>query len=124
MSAGPIKRLNIFGRNFAVAADSDPPRDKGGKENSTDMNGDGTSRTLSEMKPGKIGPAAIVIDDSNGDHEYIQEKKDLGGKGDCECEYVDGQIWYGRLAIVGSTEYSPKKGTMEVTLEGDTLTQQ
>jgi hypothetical protein len=121
---GPLINISIAGRTFPVAQDSDPPRDIGGLQNDVEMNGDKTSRVVSEVMPGKIGPVAIVIDDANDDQQFIQTIKDEAQKVDCSAEYITGAIYYAQMAITDATEFAPKASTMEVTLKGDQLTKQ
>jgi hypothetical protein len=121
---GPLQSLTLKGRTFSVAQDSDPPRDLGGKQGSVEMNGDGTARVVSEVTPSKIGPVAIQIDDANGDQEFIQEIKDDAVLVDAQATYVSGATYYGQMAIVDETTFSPKTSTMEITLQGEPLTKQ
>jgi len=124
MKGGPIESITIQGRTFAVAQDSDPDRVLGGKQNSIEANGDGSVRVIQEQVPSKIDGIAIVIDDDRGDQEFIQDLKDQGELVDVSVTYVTGSVYYGSMAVVDASKYSPKKATMEIHLAGKKLTKQ
>lgn len=115
---GPIESVNFGGRGFAVAQDSDPGRDIGGRLNSIAMNGDETGRILQDVKAWKLGPVALQIDDEIGDQEFLQTQIDSGVKKDFTVTYVDGSVYYGSGTITDAAEKSPKNATMDTTFSG------
>ena len=72
MPGGSVREVQIEGRSFAVAADADGNRDIGGMTNEVMPNGDGSVRVIQTAKPWKMDGLSLVIDDSQGDQEYIQ----------------------------------------------------
>jgi len=121
---GSIESLSLNGRGFAIAADSDPGRILGGSKNSIEMNGDGTFRTIAEQTPSKIAGISVQIDDDANDHEFIQDLINGAEQIDISITYYSGTTYYGQGQITEDSEYSPKSGTMELTLEGGRLRQQ
>jgi hypothetical protein len=125
VGGGPIQEIGFGGRSFAVAQDSDPPRDLGGFMIDIEMNGDGTGRAISEHKPWKFGPVAIQIDDDNGDQAFIQDIVNRKEPVSFDVTFADGSIYYGQGIATGELEKSSKSATMEVTFKGPgTLTKQ
>lgn len=115
---GPVEGVGYAGRNFAVAQDSDPPRDLGGLMSEIEMNGDSTGRIISEYKPWKFGPVALQMDDDNDDQAFIQDLVDRQEENSIEITFVDGSVYYGQGIATEALEKSAKSATMEVTFKG------
>ncbi len=70
---GSIEEVTLAGRSFAVAADSDSSRSIGGFFNESIANGDGSARLIKTRNLWKLEGISLVLDDSNGDHKYLQD---------------------------------------------------
>ena len=124
MAAGSIESVTFNGRYFAVTGDSDPGVALGGKKNSVEMNGDKTFRNIQEIAASKVGGVGCVIDHDKDDQKFLQDLADAGENIDFSITYNDGNTFSGSVTITEDLEYSPKSGTMPVTVEGGQLRKQ
>ena len=122
---GPIESVSIAGREFAVAADADSNRDLGGFTNEVMMNGNGTGRLIKTRKPWNIDGLSLEVDDSRGDHEFLQDVADGVGFEPISVTYPSGIIYQGSGTITGDFNSSSQNATGAVVLTGPgKLTQQ
>jgi len=123
---GSIQEINLSGRTFAVAADAEAQRQLGGWENEVQANGDGyTARIIKTRKPLSISGLTVEIDDSRGDHEFLQELANLSDFFNIGITYASGVTYQGRAQIVDTMESSSQNATASVSLMGPgTLTRQ
>jgi hypothetical protein len=115
---GSIESIQVAGRNFAVAADAESQRKRGGFENEVQANGDGTARIIKTRVPLKIDGLTVECDDSRGDHEFLQ---DLANRNDffpIAITYASGVTFQGQAQITGEMQVSSQNATAAITLEG------
>jgi len=122
---GSIESLTIRGRNFAVAADAEANRKLGGFENEVLANGDGTARKIMTRVPLSLDGVTLEMDDSRGDHEFLQEVANLKDFVVIAITYASGITYQGSATIVGEFQASSQSATAPVSLMGPgTLTRQ
>lgn len=115
---GSIESISIKGREFAVASDADSNRKLGGFENELRANGDGTGRLIKTRVPWRLDNLTIVIDDTRGDHEYLQglaDRKDLFPVG---ITFASGVTYGGTGQVSGEMQVSSQATTAALSLEG------
>ena len=123
--AGSIESVNIAGRLFAVAADSDANRSIGGFENEAQANGNGTARLVKTAVTWMIENLALSADDSTQDMEYLQDIKDSNDFVPMSFTFVSGIVYQGTGQIVGELKRSEQNGTVPTGFAGPgKLTQQ
>lgn len=117
--SGSLTSVTLRGRTIPVAGDSDVNRKKGGWENSLQMNGDGVTARLHKTRTGwRLSNLAVAVDDSLGDHEYIQSLADGMDFFPIGLSYADGSVQEGTGQVTGEIEHSAANGTVTLTLEG------
>ena len=122
---GSIESVTLDGRNFAVAADADVSRKKGGFENEVQANGDGTARLIKTRVPFMLTGLTLEIDDSRADHEFLQELADRNDYFPITTTYASGVVYQGSGQIVGEVQVSNQSQTASVDIAGQqTLTRQ
>jgi hypothetical protein len=115
---GSIESISMAGRLFPVAADAEAQRKLGGWENEIQANGDGTARIIKTRVPLSISGLTVVVDDSRGDHEFLQ---DLSNQSDffvISITYASGAIYQGTAMIQGELQVSSQNATASVNLMG------
>jgi hypothetical protein len=115
---GSLESVNIGGRPFPVAADAEVQRKIGGFENEVQANGDGSARIIKTRMPLKMEGVTLVIDDSRGDHEYLQDLANSPDFFNVNFTYVSGITWQGRAQITGDFQSSSQNATASATFEG------
>ena len=116
---GSIESVTMDGRNFAVAADAEAQRKLGGFENEVQANGDGaTARLIKTVVPLSLDGLTIEIDDSRGDHEFLQELSDRNDFWPLSITYASGVTYQGTAQIVGEMQASSQNATAAVSLMG------
>lgn len=115
---GSLESLTIRGRNFAVAADAEANRKLGGFENEVLANGDGTARMIKTRVPLSLDGVVIEIDDSRGDHEFLQDVANLNEFVTIALTYASGITWQGSATIVGEFQSSSQSATAPISLMG------
>jgi len=115
---GSIESITLAGRTFGVAADADSNRDIGGFSNEVLANGDGTARQIKTRKPWKLDGLALVVDDTRGDLEFLQDIADASADVPVTVSYVSGKVYQGTGTISGDLQASSQSATAPVTLSG------
>lgn len=116
---GPLESITIKKRRFPVDGEINAMLSLGGFTNEVKPNGDGqTFRIVKTAKTAKLKAIPIIIDNSRGDMEFIQEIMDDPEPVDCFATEVDGTVWEGSVTIAGDPEKSTKEGTMEIEVHG------
>ena len=115
---GSIQAVTLQGRNFPVAADAEAQRKIGGFENEVLSNGDGGARMIKTRVPLMIEGIALEVDDSRGDHEFIQDLADLKDFFAITITLASGITWQGSAQITGDLQASTQNATMPVSLSG------
>ena len=115
---GSIESIAMDGREFAVPADTEVNRKLGGWENEVQANGDGTARVIKTRVPLSIDGLALSVDDSRGDHEFLQELADQSDYFPIAITYASGETYQGTAQIVGEMQTSNQSQTATVSLMG------
>lgn len=122
---GSLEAITIRGREFAIAADAEANRKLGGFENEVMANGNGTARIIKTRVPLALDGVVVEIDDSRGDHEFLQEVADLNDFVTIALTYASGITWQGSATLVGEFQASSQSATAPISLMGPgILTQQ
>jgi len=115
---GPIESISLNSRSFAVTADSDANVNLGGFNNEKQANGDGTARTIKTRVPWSVTGIGVEIDDSRGDHEFIQDLADGNEDFPVALVYTSGSIYQGVGQIIGEPSKSTSGASLSLDLSG------
>lgn len=115
---GSIESVTLKGREFTVAADAESQRKLGGFENEVRANGDGTARIIKTRVPLSLDGLTLVVDDSRGDHEFLQGLADRGDFWPLAITYASGVTYGGTGQIVGEMQFSSQASTAQLSLSG------
>lgn len=115
---GSIESISMRGREFPVAADAEVQRKLGGWENEVVANGNGTARIIKTRVPFSLDGLTLEVDDSRGDHEYLQELADSNDYFPIAITYPSGISYQGSAAIVGEMPASNQSTSAAVSLMG------
>lgn len=117
-TGGPLESVSFAGREFAVTADSEAPRKLGGSENENSANGNGSARLLKNTVPWSLSGFSVEIDDTRGDHEFIQDLSDGKGYFDIAATYASGVVYQGVGNFTGELAMSNRSASMPVNVGG------
>ena len=106
------------GRLFTVAPDAEVQRKLGGFENEVLANGDGSARLIKTRVPLSLAGLTIVMDDSRGDQEYLQDLADQTDYFVLLITYASGISYQGSAQIVGESPASSQAATAGIDLMG------
>ena len=115
---GSIESVTLQGRIFAVASDSEVQRKLGGFENEVQSNGDGSTRMVKTRVPWSLDGLVVEVDDTRGDHEFLQDLSDLNDYFPVAITYASGLTYQGTGQIVGEMSSSSQAATASVSLMG------
>ncbi len=115
---GSIQSVTLKGREFAVAADAESQRKLGGFENEVRANGDGTARIIKTRVPLSLDGLTLVVDDSRGDHEFLQGLADRSDFWPLAITYASGVTYGGTGQIIGEMQFSSQASTAQLSLSG------
>ncbi len=115
---GSIESVNLKGREFPVAADAEAQRKLGGFENEVQANGDGTARLIKTRVPLSLDGLTVEIDDSRGDHEFLQDLSNENDFWPIAITYASGVTYQGTAQITGETQASSQNATAAVSFMG------
>lgn len=115
---GSIDSVSLEGREFAVAADAEAQRKLGGWENEVMANGNGTARVIKTRVPMSITGLTIEVDDSRGDHEFLQDLSDRNDFFAISITYASGETYQGEGQITGELQTSSQSQTAALSLSG------
>lgn len=118
---GSIESVTLDGRTFSVAADAEAQRKLGGFENEVQANGDGTARLIKTRVPLVLDGLTLDIDDTNGDHEFLQALTDGNSFFAIAITYASGEVYQGTAQITGEMQVSSQNATAAVNLMGPGL---
>lgn len=116
VNGGSIKSVQLNGRGFGVAGDSDASLTIQNYTNELQPNGNKTSRVIQTAKVAGIDSVQISIDDSFDDYQYIKELNDSTEDIDITVELASGAIYAGSGKITGDFSLSTQSGTVELGL--------
>lgn len=117
-TGGSIESVSLRGRIFAVAADAEAQRKLGGFENEVQANGNGTARIIKTRVPLSIDGLTLTVDDSRGDHEFLQELSNALDYFPISITYASGITYGGSAIITGELSASSQNATAAVSLMG------
>jgi len=120
---GAARDMTINGRVFKVAHDGPGSKDIGGRNNEIQMNGDGSSRTIQSVVPGSFTDVQVEIDDTRGDHEFLQNLSNEGLPVPVVMTYADNVSYTGDLVLTGEIRPDKSTGIASLSFMGGTLTQ-
>ncbi len=115
---GSVESVTLDGRNFPIAFDADVSRKLGGFENEMMSNGDGTARIIKTRVPLLLDGLTLEVDDSRGDHEFVQELANRNDFFPIAISYASGDTYQGVAQISGETQSSSQSATIAVSLSG------
>lgn len=115
---GSIESVSLDGRLFAVTADAEVQRKLGGFENEVQANGDGTARQLKTRVPCMFDGLAVEVDDTRGDHEFLQSLADGSDFFPVVVTYASGESYQGTMQISGELQMSNQNATAAFSLAG------
>ena len=115
---GSIESITIDGRYFAVPADNDPGRELGGSSNEVMPNGDGSARLKKTKKNWSISDIQTEIDDTAGDHEFLQDNADKKDWSVITISLASGAVYQGQGSIVGDLPASGQDAVASFGLAG------
>lgn len=115
---GSIESVTLKGREFTVAADAESQRKLGGFENEVRANGDGTARIIKTRVPLSLDGLTLVVDDSRGDHEFLQGLADRSDFWPLAITYASGVTYGGTGQIIGEMQFSSQASTAQLSLSG------
>ena len=122
---GSIESITLEGRRFSVAADAESQRKLGGFENEVQANGDPTARLIKTRVPLSLDGVTVNIDDSRGDHEFLQELANRNEYFVIAITYASGITYNASAQLTGDVQASSQNATAPITLMGPgVLTQQ
>jgi len=112
---GPPRTVSVGGREFASTGSNSPNVVRGGVENEHLVNGDGkTARKIETPIPWSVSSFSIVIDNANGDAEYLVAFQ-KGDDGDIVFTWSDGSVDAGVGNIEGT--FADEKATASTSIE-------
>lgn len=117
-TGGSLEDVTFAGRTFAVASDADVSRMIGGYNNEIQSNGDGTARQIKTRVPWQVTGLQLSVDDSAGDHEFLQDLADRKGYFPISITYASGEVYQGRGQITNDLSGSSQNTTVAVDLSG------
>ena len=117
---GSIESLSLDGRTFAVPADNEANRNLGGFSNEVMANGDGSARTVKTRMPWSLEGVTVVVDDTRGDHEFLQALANRKDYFPVTMNLASGESYQGQGQIAGGDGItaSTQASTVELTLSG------
>lgn len=118
---GAIRSLTVGGRGFKVAHDGTGNKDLGGRNNEVQMNGDGSFRTIQTVMPGSLNDLQLELDDSRGDHEYLQGLANAGLPVPVVATYASAESYTGDLVITGEIKHDKTSGLVTLSFMGSAL---
>ncbi len=115
---GSIESVTLAGRNFPVPADVEAQRKLGGFENEVQANGDGTARLIKTRVPLMLTGLTIQIDDSRGDHEFLQALANRNDYFPIAITYASGLTYQGTAQITDELQTGSQNATGTLSLSG------
>jgi len=115
---GSIESISLDGRIFSVPADVESQRKLGGFENEVQANGDGTARIIKTRVPLSIDGLTVSIDDTNGDHEFINGLTSRSDFFPIVIQYASGVRYQALAQVVGENAASSQNSVATVSLMG------
>lgn len=115
---GSVESVSLDGREFPVAADAEIQRKLGGFENEAQANGNGTARLIKTRVPNSFTGLVVEVDDSRGDHEFLQELSNRFDFFPVAVTYASGVTYQGVSQIVSELQVSSQSATAAFDMMG------
>lgn len=115
---GSIDSVSIDGREFSVAADAESQRKLGGWENEVMAYGNGDAGIIKTRVPLMISGLTLNVDDSRGDHEFLQDRADSKDFFALSITYASGVTYQGKATITGEMQVGSNNSTAAVSFGG------
>jgi hypothetical protein len=115
---GSIETVSFAGREFPVTADADVARRLGGKQNTVEMNGDGTARVIQTPTSWSLTGLVVQVDDTRNDQEYLQDIADSGEFVAIGVTYASGVTYQGQGTIVDELAMNNQSTAASVSVNG------
>lgn len=119
--AGDIRQFIIDGRAFSPQAGSSWNVELGGYDNEVSRTGNGNLFAKQATVPGKVENAAVHLDPSKGDFEFLKERKDSAKLFPFSISLAGGTVYSGEGIISGSTVFNTGDGLATVSIMGSDL---
>lgn len=117
-TGGPVESVEVRGRTFSVAADSDANLMLGGFQNEIQSNGDGTHRTIKTRVPWSVDSIALSIDPDRADLEFLQEVADSKEDIVFNLTLVSNVTYQATGQITGEIKMSTQNTTAPISMMG------
>jgi hypothetical protein len=117
-TGGSIESIAIAGREYAVPADAEYQLKLGGFENEVQANGNGTARIIKLRVPWSLTGGSVVVDDDNGDLEFLQERANSSRYEVITITYASGAIYQGTGIPTGEVQKSSQSTTVPIEFMG------
>ncbi len=115
---GSVRDINLAGRTFAVAADSDGNIDLGGFNSESQVNGNRTTRKVLTAMPWSVADLNISLDPDRNDQQYIQNIVNQAKDVPFSVTLVDGKVYQGSGLPEGEIKWSTQTGTAPIGFAG------
>ena len=117
---GDLRQVNLGGRNFDPAPETDMTMMLHGLTLENTPNGNGTIHTGGKRRLGGFDGLALSLDMSRGDMEYLQNWATSGVPKPCSVTLIDGTTYTGPLLPEGDLNFSSGNGTLDFAARGQT----
>jgi hypothetical protein len=121
--AGDLRQINLGGRNFDPAPDSDVTIMLAGITLENTPNGNNTIHTKGKRVLGGVDGLVISIDPTRQDMEYIMAWAQTGVLKPCSISLIDGTTYTGALLPEGDIQVATGAGTLTIGLRGPKFVQ-
>jgi len=115
---GSIESVTLDGRTLSVVAEGGPSVKPGGFKNDIKLAGNGTASLIKMATPIEISGLQVLIDNANGDLDYLIGKQKSFRWLDTTITYADGKVHQGTTQIMDDLEYKSEDSTCSLTLKG------
>lgn len=116
---GDIRNLNINGRDFNVAADSNVTYRLSGFNNTNSANGDGSVHTVQRRKLGGVESLSLSVDAARGDVEFLQTIWNNGIPVPVSMTLASSEVYAGSLVGEGELNPNTGDGQIEIAMMGE-----
>lgn len=116
--AGDIRQFTVGGREFDPAPESNWTIRPAGVTNEVGLTGNGVAHVTQRKQTGGVSDAAISVDNTRQDLEYLNDLKNSGEATPVNLTLIDGTTYSGALYIVGDLEENTGEGTVTLEMRG------
>ena len=115
---GSVESVTLSGREMPATADADVTRKLGGFTNEVEANGNGTVRIIKTRTPWSLDGVVVQVDDTNGDHEFLQQLADSNVEFPVVISLASGESYQAVGQISGDLAATTKASTVSLNLMG------